>query len=56
MLAAFTLVGSAYLLIGAFPGFAILLGVAILVAIYGFFDPSFDGGRRQALEGNRGVP
>ena len=30
-----------YLFIGAFPGFSILLGVAVLVAIYGLFDPAF---------------
>jgi hypothetical protein len=55
MLAAFALIGAAYLLIGAFPGFALLLGVATLVAIYGFFDPSFDGGQQRAMEDSRDV-
>jgi hypothetical protein len=55
MLAAFALIGAAYLVIGAFPGFAILLGIATLVAIYGFFDPSFDGGQQRAMEDSRDV-
>lgn len=37
-----------YLLIGAFPGFSILLSIGVLLAIYGLFDPSY--GRRQVIE------
>jgi hypothetical protein len=55
MMVAFAFISMAYLLIAAFPGFSILLGIALLVAIYGLFDPSFGGGERKALEGSRGV-
>ncbi|MDX8352566.1 hypothetical protein SLH47_09340 [Cognatiyoonia sp. IB215182] len=41
MTAALGLVVLAYVLIGAFPGFSILLGVATCVAMYGLFDPGF---------------
>ena len=33
----------AYLLVGVATGFSILLGFAIVVAVYGFFDPNFSG-------------
>ena len=33
----------AYLLVGGAAGFSILLGFAIVVAVYGFFDPNFSG-------------
>lgn len=56
MMAAFVLIAAAYLLIGAFPGFALLLGLAVLVALYGFFDPTFGAGRQQAMEEGRSVP
>ncbi len=41
MPAVVTLLTVSYLMIGAFPGFSILLSVGILVAIYGLFDPAF---------------
>jgi hypothetical protein len=41
MAAAVTLLVAGYLLIDAFAGFSILLGAAILLAIYGLFDPGF---------------
>ncbi len=41
MAAAVTLLAASYLLIDAFPGFSILLAAAVLVAIYGLFDPGF---------------
>lgn len=55
MAAVVALLGVAYLLIGAFPGFSILLGIGVLLAIYGLFDPSY--GRRQVSElgGNQSV-
>jgi hypothetical protein len=37
-----------YLLIGAFSGFSILLGLGVLLALYGLFDPAF--GRWRASE------
>ena len=33
---------ASYLLIGVFAGFSILLSVAVLIAIYGLFDPGFE--------------
>ena len=51
MAAAVALLVAAYLAIGAFPGFSILLGAAILVAIYGLFDPGFGADPRGTLEG-----
>lgn len=50
MMAAFALLGIAYLLIAAFPGFTVLLGIAVTVATYGLFDPSFRGGLRSGLK------
>lgn len=41
MAAAVMLLAVSYLLIDAFPGFSILLGAAVVVAIYGLFDPGF---------------
>ncbi|MFC5567038.1 RcgA family putative transporter [Rubellimicrobium aerolatum] len=51
MAAAVGLLVAGYLMIDAFPGFSILLGAAILVAIYGLFDPGFGAGPRGTLEG-----
>ncbi|MGR9398094.1 RcgA family putative transporter (plasmid) [Rhizobium leguminosarum] len=45
---------AAYLLIGAFAGFSILLGIGVLLAIYGLFDPGF-GGWRTSEVGNQSV-
>lgn len=55
MAAAQSVVGGAYLLIGAFAGFSIMLGAAILLAIYGFFDPGFGGRANGAAEESRRV-
>ncbi|MBM9595043.1 hypothetical protein JM664_11075 [Rhodobacteraceae bacterium MCCB 386] len=41
MTLAVALLVAGYLLIGAFPGFAIFLGVAVLIGTYGLFDPAF---------------
>jgi hypothetical protein len=41
MVVAITLLGAVYLLIGAFIGFSLLLGVSVLLATYGLFDPAF---------------
>lgn len=41
MATAVTLLAAAYLFIDAFPGFSILLGAAVVFAIYGLFDPGF---------------
>lgn len=41
MAAAVTVLAASYLLIDAFSGFSILLSAAVLVAIYGLFDPGF---------------
>ena len=30
-----------YMLIGTFPGFSIFLGIGMLLALYGLFDPGF---------------
>jgi hypothetical protein len=48
MVAAVILLGIAYLFIGAFVGFSILLGASVLIAIYGLFDPAF--GTRQTRQ------
>jgi hypothetical protein len=45
MSAVVALLAAGYLLIGAFAGFSILLGVGLLLAIYGLFDPGFGRGR-----------
>ncbi len=55
MVAAVTLTSTAYLLIGAFAGFSILLGVSVLLAIYGLFDPAFGTKRPNQLKGRRNV-
>jgi hypothetical protein len=55
MVAAVTLSGTAYILIGAFEGFSILLGVSVLLAIYGLFDPAFGTRPPSKLKGRRNV-
>lgn len=52
MVTAVVLVVIAYLAIGAFAGFSVLLGLGILLATYGLFDPGF-GARKVAIEDNR---
>ena len=54
MVTAVVLLVVAYLLIGVFAGFSVLLGLGILLAIYGLFDPGF-GTRQAALGDNRSV-
>ncbi|RWE91624.1 MAG: hypothetical protein EOS81_21545 [Mesorhizobium sp.] len=44
-----------YLLIDAFAGFSILLGVGLLLAIYGLFDPEFGRWRASELGKNHSV-
>jgi hypothetical protein len=56
MVAAVALSGITYILIGAFEGFSILLGVSVLVAIYGLFDPAFGTRPPSKLKGHRNVP
>ena len=54
MAAALLVIVAAYLLVGAFPGFAILLAVAVLLSIYGLMDPGFGvSGTRKQSEGRR---
>jgi hypothetical protein len=55
MVAAVTLSGTAYTLIGAFEGFSMLLGVSVLVATYGLFDPMFGTRQPDKLKGRRNV-
>lgn len=55
MTAAVALVAVSYLLIGAFPGFSILLGVGVLIAIYGLFDPGFGTRQERELGDNQDV-
>lgn len=54
MAAALLVIVAAYLMIGAFPGFTVLLAVAALVGIYGMIDPGYGiSGTRKASEGRR---
>jgi len=39
-----------YLMISAFAGFSILLSAAILMAIYGLFDPAYGSRRSNELK------
>jgi hypothetical protein len=55
MVGAVTLSGTAYILIGAFEGFSILLGASILLAIYGLFDPAFGTRQTNKSKGHRNV-
>ncbi len=54
MTATVLLLAAAYIFIGKFDGFSVLLGIAILPAVYGLFDPAF-GSRRTTDEGDHGV-
>lgn len=56
MVAVVTLTGIACILIGAFAGFSILLGVSVILAIYGLFDPAFGTRQTTHLKGRRNVP
>lgn len=53
--AAITLLVVVYLSIGAFDGFSLLVGIALLVAVYGLFVPNF-GFRRLERRGGSYVP
>lgn len=56
MTAIIAVLAASYMSVGAFPGFSILLGIGLLLAIYGLFDPEF-GGRQTTDRGDRqGVP
>ncbi|MGL4236249.1 RcgA family putative transporter [Tabrizicola sp.] len=55
MVAVVALSGTAYLLIGAFAGFSILLGVSVLVSIFGLFDPAFGTQQPSKLKGGQNV-
>ncbi len=46
---------ASYLLIDTFDGFSILLGVSVLLAVYGLFDPEFGRRRQTELESNQSV-
>ncbi|WP_144431865.1 RcgA family putative transporter [Jannaschia rubra] len=54
MAAALALIAAGYLLTGAFRGFSLLLGLAVLLCLYGLFDPTYgsNGGRAKS-EGRR---
>jgi hypothetical protein len=49
MTAVISLLIAGYLLIGAFTGFSILLGIGVLLATYGLFDPGFGHWRTTEL-------
>ncbi|MCQ0972051.1 hypothetical protein MLD63_16655 [Paracoccus sp. TK19116] len=55
MVAVGILLVTAYLLIGAFAGFSIVLGVSVLLAIYGLFDPAFGTRETSDVGGRRNV-
>ncbi len=55
MAAVVGLLVAGYLLIGAFAGFSILLGVGLLLAIYGLFDPGFGQWRATELGNHQRV-
>lgn len=55
MSAAIALLGASYLLIDAFTGFSILLGVGLLLAIYGLIDPGFGRGRARKVGNDQSV-
>ncbi|TGQ51578.1 hypothetical protein EN836_23720 [Mesorhizobium sp. M1C.F.Ca.ET.193.01.1.1] len=55
MSAVVVLLVASYLLIDAFAGFSILLGVGALLAIYGLIDPGFGGWRAGKLGNNHSV-
>ncbi|MFZ1470875.1 MAG: hypothetical protein WAT09_18140, partial [Paracoccaceae bacterium] len=55
MVAAVILSGIAYFMIGAFAGFSLLLGVSVLLAIYGLCDPAFGTRQTNNLKGRRNV-
>lgn len=50
------LLGSSYLLIGVFSGFSVLLSIAVLISIYGLFDPGFGRMRTSELGIKQSVP
>lgn len=54
MTAVLVVIVAAYLLVGAFPGFANLLAIAVLLGIYGLIDPGFGvSGKPESSEGRR---
>ncbi|RUY34620.1 hypothetical protein EN978_34365 [Mesorhizobium sp. M7A.F.Ca.US.001.04.1.1] len=55
MSAIVALLVAGYLLIDAFAGFSILLGVGVLFAIYGLFDPGLGRGQASKLGNNQSV-
>lgn len=55
MTAVVSLLVACYLLIGAFAGFSILLGVGVLLAVYGLFDPGFGQWRATELGNHQRV-
>lgn len=55
MTAVLVLVVTAYIMIGAFPGFSILLLFGVLFAIYGLFDPGFGVWNSSQAEETPGV-
>lgn len=55
MTAVVALLVASYLLIGVFAGFSILLGIGVLLAIYGMFDPGFRTEQANGLGDNQDV-
>ena len=55
MAAVVALLVASYLLIDAFSGFSILLGIGLLLALYGLIDPGFGRGREGELGSDHGV-
>lgn len=55
MSAVVALLVASYLLIDAFSGFSILLGLGVLLAIYGLIDPGFGRGRASELGSDQSV-
>ncbi|NLS07510.1 hypothetical protein HGP14_30000 [Rhizobium sp. P32RR-XVIII] len=46
---------ASYLFIDVFDGFSIFLGISVLLAVYGLFDPEFGQRRQTELESNQSV-
>ncbi|MBP1848304.1 hypothetical protein J2046_006595 [Rhizobium petrolearium] len=55
MSAVLGLLFASYLLIDVFDGFSTFLGVSVLLAVYGLFDPEFGQRRQTELESNQSV-
>ena len=55
MAAALALIAAGYLLTGAFQGFSLVLGLAVLLCLYGLFDPGYGSHGARAKSEDRRV-